>query len=194
MAGFFVAYFTDDDLMRLHAWAGYLVGGVVVLRVAWGFVGTRHARFADFVYRPLTVARYILDLLTLRARRYIGHSPAGGAMAVVLLIMLGATVYSGLMVYALEENRGPLAPFIGVAAGPAIPVALADDDADENGDEAENGDDGDDFWEELHEALSNATLILVFLHIGGVLFTSIVHRENLIRAMITGDKRPDPLE
>ena len=191
VAGFFVAYFTDDDLLRLHAWAGYLVGGVIVLRIVWGFIGTPHARFADFVYRPRTVVRYAIDLVAFRARRYIGHSPAGGVMIVALLAMLAATVYSGLMAYALEDNRGPLAPFVGQASGQAIPAARADDDADENGDEDEDGEASGDFWEDLHETLSNATLILVFFHIGGVLLASVAHRENLIRAMITGDKRPN---
>ncbi len=188
VVGFFVAYFTEDDLLRLHAWAGYLVGGVVVLRVVWGLIGTRHARFTDFIYRPGTVISYVRDLFAFRARRYIGHSPAGGAMILALLVMLAATVYSGLMVYALENNRGPLASF----ASQAVPAAMADDDNGKNGDEAEDGEDRDEFWEELHEVLSDVTLALVFLHIGGVLFTSIAHRENLVRAMITGDKRPEP--
>jgi len=192
VVGFFVAYFTEDDLLRLHAWAGYLVGGVIVLRVLWGLIGTRHARFADFIYRPRTVISYFRDLLAFRARRYVGHSPAGGAMILVLLVMLAATVYSGLMVYALENNRGPLASFASQAPVQAVPAALADDDGDENGDEAEDGEDRSEFWEELHEVLSNVTLALVFLHIGGVLLASIAHRENLVRAMITGDKRAEP--
>jgi len=192
VVGFFVAYFTEDDLLGLHAWAGYLVGGVIVLRVVWGFIGPRHARFADFIYRPRTVVSYVRDLLGFRARRYIGHSPAGGAMIVALLVMLAATVYSGLMVYALEDKRGPLAPFVRQAPVQAIPTALADDDNDKNGEEANDDEDRSEFWEELHEALSNATLVLVFLHIGGVLFASVAHRENLVRAMITGDKRAEP--
>ncbi len=190
VVGFFVAYFTEDDLLGLHAWAGYLVGGVVVLRVVWGFIGPRHARFSDFVYRPGAVISYFRDLVAFRARRYIGHSPAGGAMAVVLLVMLAATVYSGLMAYALEDNRGPLAPYVWQTPVQAVSAALVDEH--KNGDTARKGEGRGDYWEDLHEAISNATLILVFLHIGGVLIASIAHRENLVRAMITGDKRPEP--
>ena len=66
---FFVAYLTGDDLLTLHVWAGYLVGGIIVLRIVWGIVGTKHARFTDFVFAPLTVWRYLLDLLRFRAKR-----------------------------------------------------------------------------------------------------------------------------
>lgn len=174
---FAVAYLLGDDILVLHVWAGYLLGIVVVARVAWGFVGSRHARFTDFVCGPRKAIGYLRDLLTLRSRRFLGHSPAGGAMVIVLIVMLGATVYSGLMVYALEDNSGPLAFLAERSASSEI---LA------------NNKGRADFWEEAHEVLANATLILVILHIVGVIFASFVHRENLVRAMITGDKRAEP--
>ena len=83
--GFFVAYLTEDDLLTVHVWAGYVVGGLVVLRLIWGFIGPRHARFTDFVYGPRSVLSYLLDLVLFRAKRYLGHSPAGGSMAPSLL-------------------------------------------------------------------------------------------------------------
>jgi hypothetical protein len=58
--------------------AGYVVAALVTLRIVWGFVGPRHARFADFVRAPREVLAYFRDVLLLRAQRYIGHNPAGG--------------------------------------------------------------------------------------------------------------------
>ena len=187
-AGFFVAYVTED-VLTIHVWAGYVIGGLLVLRVLWGFVGPRHARFTDFVYRPATVAAYLRDLIGFRAKRYLGHSPAGGAMAVALMIGLAVTVWTGLELYAVEENAGPLAA-ASVQDEARLPVILVSSDENEENDEEENNN-GEGIWEELHEALANLTLALVLVHIAGVLLASLVHRENLARAIVTGYKRAD---
>ncbi len=190
VVAFFVAYLTEDDLLTVHAWAGYAVGGVVVLRVVWGFVGPPRARFGDFLHGPGTILRYGLDLLRLRpGRRYLGHSPVGGVMVVALLLALAVTVWSGLEVLAHEEGAGPLA-----AARPHVTLVAAaaaddDDEGDEDRREGSYSEAAGEFWEELHELAANTTLGLVVLHIAGVLLASYVHRENLVRAMFTGRKR-----
>ena len=165
VAGFFLAYFTEDDLLTVHVWAGYVVGAIVLLRVAWGFAGPEYARFSSFLYGPGKAARYLVALLRRKGARYLGHSPAGGAMVILLLVSLAATVWSGLTVYAYDRGAGPLAALF--ARGGAE----------------------EEFWEELHEFLANFTLVLVCLHVAGVALASFVHRENLVRAMVTGYKR-----
>lgn len=180
--GFFTAYLTEDDLLTAHVWAGYLVGSVVLLRAVWGFIGPEYARFGNFAYGPVKVIRYLGGLLRGRAERYLGHSPAGGAMVLLLLISLAGTVWSGLTVYAYDRGAGPLAPLL--ASESAVlerPEPLASDAVPSSGDVEE-------FWEELHEFFANFTLALVVLHVGGVLLASYVHRENLVRAMVTGHK------
>ncbi len=185
VTAFFIAWFTDDELLSQHVWAGYVVAGVVLVRLLWGVVGTEHARFGDFVRSPGATLSYLGQILTNRARRYIGHNPAGGAMILAMLASLAVTVFSGMEIYAIEENAGPLAT-IDISVDPGlIPAAHADNDEDSDG----GGMGGEDFWEEVHEASANFTLFLVLLHVLGVLVASISHRENLVRAMITGRKR-----
>lgn len=71
---FFIAYFTEDDVLMLHVWAGYTIGILIMLPILWGFVGPRHARFSDFLYSPFGVWRYMIELIGFRAKRYRGGS------------------------------------------------------------------------------------------------------------------------
>jgi hypothetical protein len=74
---FTVAWLTADEEPHWHDLSGYIVTGLVVFRIVWGFDDTRYARFNDFVYSPATVRGYTRDLLTGKARRYLGHNPPG---------------------------------------------------------------------------------------------------------------------
>ncbi len=187
VAGFFIAYFTEDDLLTVHVWAGYVVGALVLLRIVWGLVGPRPARFADFVYRPRVVFTYLWDLLRFSARRYVGHSPAGGAMVIALLLFLAGTVASGLVLYAEDRGAGPLASFYAQgSAAPAVGTAKVPKGDEHEGKERKKRESA---FEEIHEVLANVTLALVIIHVLGVVLASLVHHENLARAMITGRKR-----
>lgn len=176
---FCAAWFSEDEwfesideslggelLQGIHVWSGYTIAGLLLFRLLWGFVGPRHARFSDFVCRPGAVLAYVRDVLTLRARRTLGHNPAGGAMIVALLLSLSATIVSGLALYGADKGLGPLAGLL-----------------------AESSDSLIDTLEESHEAATNFTLLLVAGHLLGVVWESLLHRENLVRAMFTGRKR-----
>ena len=189
VAAFFTAYLSEGEPEWLHTNAGYLIVILLGVRLVWGLVGTRHARFSDFVTSPFTAVRYLLDELVGRARRYLGHNPAGGWMAIALMLSLLGTTFAGMALYAVEEGEGPLAGVI--AAGPGAEVSLgaprlvavSDDREHEEGEEA------GEFYEEIHEFLANFTLFLVALHVAGVALGSFRHRENLVASMWHGYKR-----
>jgi cytochrome b len=149
---FLAAYATGEDAGQVHIAAGYALAGLLALRVVWGFVGPRYARFGNFVRPPGTVLTYLRDAARLRAPRFLGHNPAGGAMIIALLGMLAGTGTTGYMM-----TTGA-------------------------------------FWgakwaEELHETFADLTVGLIVFHVLGVLVSSFMHRENLVKSMITGRKR-----
>ena len=157
---------SGELLQEVHVWAGYTLAGLLLFRLLWGFVGPRYARFSDFVHRPGATFAYLKAVLSLRAQRYLGHNPAGGAMIVVLLLSLAATIVSGLALYGADKGLGPLAVLLAETSETTI-----------------------DAIKETHELATNFTLLLVAGHLLGVAWESLLHRENLVRAMITGRKR-----
>ena len=166
VAAFFIAFVTEDDLMSLHAWAGYEILVLLIIRVLWGFVGSKHARFTDFVTRPSVAWAYLRDTLRFRAKRYVGHNPAGGLMIVLMLIGLLLTGVSGMALYGVEEHAGPMAALF--AHGNYAWL--------------------EDPLEGLHEFFANSMMLLVVIHVAGVVVESLIHGENLVRSMWNGQK------
>jgi cytochrome b len=81
----------------LHRWLGFSAAGVVVLRIVWGFVGTRHARFADWFPTPSRLFPYVKALLRNDAPRHVSHNPAGAVMMLALMALVLALGVTGYM-------------------------------------------------------------------------------------------------
>lgn len=153
---FVVAYLTSESerWQLWHVTAGYLFGVLLLFRLFWGVVGSRYARFSQFVRGPRQVLAYLSSLLTRNPEHFTGHNPAG-ALAIVGILGLGLlTVMTG---WASFNDYG-------------------------------------DWIGELHEGIVNVLLFIIGIHVGGVLISSVLHRENLVRAMINGHKRGAAVE
>lgn len=95
---FAISFVTGDEVEWLHLVAGYSIAGLVAMRLVWGFIGPRHARFAYFVKGPYEVATFLKQSVRLEAPRHIGHNPAGGMMIVALLAgLVGLSITGFLM-------------------------------------------------------------------------------------------------
>lgn len=188
---FFIAYLSGDEENLLHAYSGYAVIILVASRLIWGFIGTKYARFKQFSYSTSRLLSYLKEFATGQPQHYTGHNPAAAWMIFALLACLVMTSITGLKVYGLE-GYGPLA---GSLTPP--PAVVADfgliRDANAKSKRRKGHDDHEDeleeVWEEVHEFFANLTLLLVFVHVGGAIVASLVHGENLIKAMITGKKQ-----
>ena len=153
---FVVAYLTSESerWQLWHVTAGYIFGVLLLFRMFWGVVGSRYARFSQFVRGPRQVLAYLRSLLSRSPEHFTGHNPAG-ALAIVGILGLGLlTVLTG---WASFNDYG-------------------------------------DWIGELHEGIVNVLLLIIGIHIGGVLISSVLHRENLVRAMINGHKRGAAVE
>ena len=148
---FGAAYLTafSERMRNYHVALGYILLGLLVFRLLWGFIGTRYARFSSFLFNPGEVVAYLLTMIKRKPEHYMGHNPAG-SVSVWLLLALGL--------------------FIGVTGV----LALQDG--------------ASDLVVEMHGVATNVMLGVILLHLIGVAMSSILHRENLVRAMITGFK------
>jgi cytochrome b len=149
-----------------HMKSGYAILGLVSFRLMWGFVGGEYARYMSFLTGPIRVLKFAKGLLGKTHEHVIGHNPVGGWMVLVLLLLLAMQGVLGLFSNDEIATTGPLARYVSDATS----ITLMG----------------------RHRLIGDALLILVGIHIAAVLFHLLVKKENLIRAMFTGNKELSP--
>lgn len=164
------AWISGDDARytHLHTFFGYTALALVLFRLVWGVMGGRYARFTQFLRGPATVLAHLKGLRHPSRSHHLGHNPAGGWAILLLLVLVALLGMSGIAVLGGEEGFGPLAGQLSIAQGVVI--------------------------HEWHEALAWILLGVVALHLCGVALESVLQRENLPRAMVTGYKCGDTAE
>ncbi|MGY8857881.1 MAG: cytochrome b/b6 domain-containing protein [Pseudomonadales bacterium] len=117
-AGITANLFFTEDGSELHQYVGYTVVGLVVIRLLWGFVGTRYARFSDFFPTPSRIKHHLSDLSIRRTdEQHLGHNPLAAIMMFALWAVIIGLGISGYLMEAkifgskdiLEEIHGILA-------------------------------------------------------------------------------------
>jgi cytochrome b len=146
----------ETDNYDIHQWLGYTVIVLVISRVAWGVMGSRHSRFSDFVVSPVKVLAYMRG----QGADSAGHNPLGGWSVLVLLLLLLIQAISGLFNSDDVLFSGPL--YYAASTGFR------------------------DTMGQVHEIAFYVLLALVCLHITVVMYHQLRHREKLLQAMISG--------
>jgi len=139
-----------SPLFPYHAIIGLTIALMVVLRVVWGIVGTRYARFGSFIFGPAAVIEYMKGALIGGGKRHLGHNPGSAVAIFALLALVLALAVTGFMMGQ-----------------------------------------GNEAIKEVHEILAWTTVGVVVVHLLGVAFHTIRHRENITASMIHGRKRAD---
>ena len=155
----------EDELVPVHTRVGLVLLGVVLFRVVWGFVGSKHARFTDFVRSPRVVMKELRTMIRGKAGHWLGHNPVGAVMVVMLLATLLTVTLTGIVSSQGPEWSGPL--LMSKSAAHSI--------------------------KEVHEAAAWALPVLLVFHVAGVLLSSFLEKQNLVAGMVTGFKRSTAL-
>lgn len=158
VAGAFVTDWLGVAYFKYHLWCGYTVLVLIGFRLVWGFVGTRHARFLNFLRGPSAILNYARG----RDRHGAGHNPLGAWMVVALLVGLLVQAVTGLFGNDEIFNVGPLYGYI----SDELSLSLTS----------------------LHRKLFYWIAAAIGLHILAAIFYRIFKKEKLIEAMITGRK------
>jgi cytochrome b len=150
-------------VMTWHMRSGYAIFTLLAFRLVWGFVGGRWSRFASFAYAPAASWRYLRGTGTPHARQEVGHTPLGAWSVFALLGVLAAQVATGLVADDEIASNGPLFKYVSSAT--SQPAS---------------------HW---HTGFGQWTIIgLCVLHVAAISFYWLKRRQNLVAAMIHGDK------
>lgn len=151
------------NALEWHFLSGYAILTLLLFRLVWGLVGSRYARFKDFLYSPAAIIVFVKSGLVTSARASLGHNPLGSLSVLALLGVLLAQAVTGLFANDAIASEGPLARFI--------------------------SSDRSDRLSWLHaDVLSLVIYVLVGLHVAAILYYVLFRRENLVKPMVTGDK------
>jgi cytochrome b len=154
------------NALQWHFRIGYCILALLGFRLVWGLIGGRWSRFANFIYPPDAVLRYLRGNTRPGDHFEVGHNPLGSASVFALLAILMIQAATGLFADDEIANAGPLNKLVSNATAT---VATA--------------------W---HKGPGQAILItLVVLHVGAIVFYLLRKGKNLVRPMITGDKPLD---
>ena len=150
----------ENGWMDTHYQVGLCVGGLILFRILWGFVGSPTARFTHFIKGPGAVASYVKTMFARNPSHAFGHTAGGGLMVLVLLLAVGVQAFSGLFNADDVLFEGPF--YDNVSESTAKLAGF------------------------VHGRLFNILLALIALHVLVIVFYRIWKRENLVRAMVTG--------
>ncbi len=160
----FVTGIIGGNLMEYHMLSGYAISVLLLFRFAWGFFGSRTARFSSFVKGPATVFAYAVMLLKKKTEMpYLGHNPLGGWSIVAMLLVLFIQVATGMFANDDILTEGPLYGWVSKETSDLLT------------------------W--VHLINRYLLVALIAIHLFAVFFYFFFKHENLIGPMITGRKR-----
>lgn len=177
-----------EEGSELHVWIGYAAGALLALRLFWGFIGPREARFAAFPPSPRRALEHMGDIAAGRRTAHRSHNPLGALMVYALWATLAVVVATGIAMSGLPSTP-PTAPSSAerVTSG-AEAAAEGEVDDDEEGEGSGSEGVGGEMIEETHEIAANLLFVLAALHVAGVAFETRRSGPGVLKAMVGGQR------
>jgi len=171
-----------------HVWLGWIGMALLVLRLVWGVLGPKEARFSAFPPNPLRALAHLRSLVAGRVRHYPSHNPAGAVMAYALWAALIVVIGTGLLMTGGRTPMQVAREKAAVQAGDwSVLVTHTGPDAD-GAEASEKGGNGST-TKEVHGVAANLILVLAVLHVAGVAIESRAMRRNLVAPMVAGRRK-----
>jgi cytochrome b len=157
----------EDRWLSWHAAIGSAFGVLVLFRIVWGYMGPHYSRFGDFTLSFEALKEYLLSILN-PTHHYVGHNPAASFVMVAMLLTVILAVFTGVLTYGIQENRGVLA-FLHTGYFRDMKA-----------------------FKEVHEFFVNLLWVLIAAHVGGVLVDRLLHKKDgTLTSIIDGYKNMD---
>lgn len=148
------------DWTEVHFVLGYTSLSLILFRVVWGFVGTRHARFANFLVGPSAVLASCRQLFSRKPTAAVGHSPIGGWSVLLMLLLVGVQATTGLFI---SDDIFYAGPYNGVVSS-SLAGTLAS----------------------IHHTNFVVLQVVVSIHILAIIWYAAGKRSNLLKPMLSG--------
>ncbi len=152
----------DNDLIDIHMKLGYFALGLLVFRILWGFVGTKHSRFSSFFPTPNRLKLYINDLRSNQVKHNTGHNPLGSLMVFLMIFLISLQAISGLFINDDVFSSGPYYDSVSKEVEKIM------------------------FF--LHHNIFDFMIAAIAMHLLAIAYYERVKKQSLIRPMITGKK------
>lgn len=159
------AWYTSDGergLIEYHLQIGSFILGLIIFRIIWGVVGTKYAKFSQFIPNKKSLIYYLKNVKKEKEYKTVGHNPVGGLMVIFMLTLILSQAISGLF---MNDDVFTSGPYYSSASSVVQNIMSV-----------------------IHHNVFDVILVVSVLHISAALFYLFVKKANLILPMITGYK------
>jgi cytochrome b len=173
-----------EDGSTAHVWVGYGLAALLALRLLWGLIGPKQARFTSFPPSPSRAIAHVKDIIAGRNTPHASHNPLGALMVYAVWGTLAVIIGSGIAMAGLPGSQAQHERTVATAGAPASGALISDDEEEEHAGGGTGGEREEGPLTEVHEVAVNLLYALILLHLAGVAFETRRSGRQIVLAML----------